>query len=134
MHPERRARVTLLDGNRTLEELDRLTMEALEREPGRLAATCTDFRSRADACVKIQANELDLWWAGGVGDKAGGVSEGEWMASRVPLGRAHMSSAGAVRPGGGATFVYAAGAVRTRWKPFNRLTTTARVDIMHVDV
>jgi hypothetical protein len=53
--------------------------------------------------------------------------------SRIPLGRAHISSAGVARPGAGATFVFAAGAAKTRWKPFNRLKTLSRVDIMHID-
>ena len=66
-------------------------------------------------------------------DRGGLRRLGEWTMTRIPLGRAHISSAGLARPGGGATFVYAAGSAKTRWKPFNRHKTLSRVDIMHID-
>ena len=113
-----------------------------------------------NTCEKILANEVDLWRAGkrvragvvdtrgyrgggggggggggdGDGEGGGGGGEGEWMVTRIPLGRAHISSAGVARPGGGATFVYGAGSAKTRWKPFNRHKTLSRVDIMHIDL
>ena len=54
--------------------------------------------------------------------------------SRLNLKSEKLVSIQAVAFSNSNLYRYAAGSAKTRWKPFNRLKTLARVDIMHIDL